>query len=170
RKSMVDIAGYGYPILNEHPTGIGPRFESWRNKDADEKFGQFARYDVAAANKILDDAGYKDTDGDGFRETPKGQKIEFPIIAPNGWTDWIDTCQIAAEGLKQLGIKTQVSTPEMDSREQSLLDGTYDVAMHSDLDGPTPFKFYNDTFNSRNIGRNPSAGARYVNPDLDAAL
>jgi len=43
RKSMVDIAGYGYPILNEHPTGIGPRFESWRNKDADEKFGQFAR-------------------------------------------------------------------------------------------------------------------------------
>jgi peptide/nickel transport system substrate-binding protein len=50
------------------------------------------------------------------------------------------------------------------------MEGSFDVGMHSDLDGPTPYKAYDDTFNSHNIGRNPATGHRYVNKDLDAAL
>ena len=34
-------------------------------------------YDVDAANQILDDAGYADTDGDGIRETPDGEPLSF---------------------------------------------------------------------------------------------
>jgi len=31
---------------------------------------------------------------------------------PNGWTDWIQTCQFIQQDLAQLGIDVQVRTPE----------------------------------------------------------
>ena len=34
-------------------------------------------YDVEKAKKLLDEAGYKDVDNDGFREDPNGQKLEI---------------------------------------------------------------------------------------------
>ncbi len=35
------------------------------------------KYDPEKAKKILDKLGYKDRDGDGFREDPKGNKFEI---------------------------------------------------------------------------------------------
>ena len=31
RQAMVDIAGYGYPTINEYPSGLGRAFHSWNN-------------------------------------------------------------------------------------------------------------------------------------------
>ncbi|TFB19218.1 oligopeptide ABC transporter substrate-binding protein [Filobacillus milosensis] len=41
-------------------------------------------YDPEKAKQILDDAGYKDTDGDGFRETPDGEPLEINFAAMSG--------------------------------------------------------------------------------------
>lgn len=41
-------------------------------------------YDKDKAIKILDDAGYKDLDGDGFRENPKGEKFKINIATMAG--------------------------------------------------------------------------------------
>ncbi len=42
----------------------------------DPKWSQhFAQYDTTLANSLLDEVGMKDTDGDGFRELPNGDKI-----------------------------------------------------------------------------------------------
>ena len=126
RTSMVDIAGFGYPVVNLHASGLPPRFDSWRNKDAEKTQDEWMTYDVDKANKVLDDAGYK-KGADGFRTTPNGQPIAFAIIVPNGWTDWIDAVQIATEGLRKIGINASVATPEYEQWQKQILDGSFEV-------------------------------------------
>ena len=41
-------------------------------------------YDEAKAKSILDEAGYKDVDNDGFRETPEGEKLEINFGTMSG--------------------------------------------------------------------------------------
>jgi peptide/nickel transport system substrate-binding protein len=170
RQAMVDIAGYGYPTINEYPSGLGKAYDSWNNPAVDEKFGVYAKFDMDAAKKMLADAGYKDVDGDGFIDTPDGKPIGFDILVPNGWTDWVNTVQIAVEGLTELGIKAQVATPESPVWQERLTKGDYDVAIDSHFAGPNPFLQFNGVLHSRNQGKTRFAPIRYSNPELDALL
>lgn len=104
RDAMVNVAGYGYPTLNDDPSTFGKRFESWANPEARAKYGQYTQFDIEGAKALLDKAGYVDKDGDGLRDTPDGQKLSFDLIVPSGWTDWISTAQIGIEGLNQIGL------------------------------------------------------------------
>ncbi len=166
RTSMVDIAGFGYPVVNLHASGLPPRFDSWRNKAAEGDKDVWMTYDIDKANKVLDDAGYK-KGADGFRTTPKGQPISFVIIVPNGWTDWIDAVQIATEGLRKIGVNASVATPEYEQWQKQLLDGSFDAVMNSRPDGPTPFRGYYQTLSTAFAGRIVHADSRYSNPELD---
>ncbi|MEO5757069.1 MAG: ABC transporter substrate-binding protein [Mesorhizobium sp.] len=167
RTAMVDIAGFGYPVVNLHASGLPPRFESWRNKDAEGAKDEFMGFDTAKANKILDDAGYK-KGADGFRTTPSGKPIAFPVIVPNGWTDWIDAVQIAVEGLRAAGINASVATPEYEQWQKQILDGSFEVVMNSRADGATPFRGYYQSLSTNYGGRITSAPSRYSDPKLDA--
>ncbi|PDS43475.1 peptide ABC transporter substrate-binding protein [Rhizobium anhuiense] len=167
RTSMVDIAGFGYPVVNEHATGLPPRFETWRNKGAEGDKDAFMGFDTEKASKILDDAGYK-KGADGFRTTPGGKPIAFPIIVPNGWTDWIDAVQIAVEGLRAAGINASVATPEYEQWRKQIIDGSFEVVMNSRADGATPFRGYYQSLSTAYGGRITGAPSRYSNPKLDA--
>ncbi len=166
RTAMVDIAGFGYPVVNLHASGLPPRFDSWRNKAAEGAQDEWLTYDIDKANKLLDDAGYA-KGGDGFRATPSGKPINFPIIVPNGWTDWIDAVQIAAEGLRKIGINASVATPEYEQWQKQILDGSFEAVMNSRADGPTPFRGYFQSLSTTFAGRLPTAPSRYSNPELD---
>ncbi|HEV7308418.1 ABC transporter substrate-binding protein [Ensifer sp.] len=169
RTSMVDIAGFGYPVVNTHASGLPPRFDSWRNKAAEGAQDEWMAYNIDKANKLLDDAGYK-KDGDGFRTTPSGKPIAFPIIVPNGWTDWIDAVQIATEGLRKIGVNASVATPEYEQWQKQILDGSFEAVMNSRADGPTPFRGYFQSLSTAFGGRITSAPSRYSNPELDKAF
>ena len=71
--------------------------------DADWKLGAQV-YDPAAARALLDRFGYKDRDGDGFRETPDGKPLvldrwSVPTSAQRD-ADELWTKNLAAIGLK----------------------------------------------------------------------
>lgn len=170
RQAMVDIAGYGYPTINEYPSGIGKAFHAWNNPEADAQFGQYYKYNIEGAKQILADAGYKDADGDGFIDNPDGSPIKFDVIVPNGWTDWVNTCQLAIEGLTELGINASLSTPEAPAWTDALRTGTYQVAINSFTTGVTPHFSIDLALHSRNIGQTRFASAKYSNPELDALL
>ena len=57
-------------------------------------------YDKAKAGKLLADAGYKDSDGDGFVENKDGSKINLSLIVPSGWTDWMEAIRVIAASAK----------------------------------------------------------------------
>jgi peptide/nickel transport system substrate-binding protein len=94
---------------------------------------QWAGNDIDGANKLLDDAGIKDTDGDGIREL-NGTKLSFNACCPNGWTDWMAAMEIVAAAGKNIGIEITTNYPEWSvyqtvftAKEQS----EYDIFMYS---------------------------------------
>ena len=77
RWEIVDLATYGYASANPHITGIGDFYEKWYNDEINEQYDWLNEYDPDKAMEILDNAGYEDVDGDGFRENPDGTPIDF---------------------------------------------------------------------------------------------
>ena len=90
RQSMVDIAGYGYPTVNEYPSGLGKAFASWDNPDVEKKYGKYNKFDLEGAKALLKEAGYKDCDGDKFLGQP-GSDLGRDRSAPCGH-QVIDLC------------------------------------------------------------------------------
>ena len=170
REAMVEIAGYGYPTINQYPSGLGRAYHAWNNPAVDEKFGKYMQNDPEAAKSLLAEHGYKDTNGDGFVEAPNGKPISFDIIVPNGWTDWVNAAQIAVEGLNAVGIKASVGTPEQAVWNEALIKGTYDMAMNSVFVGPTPYTHLDSVLHERNQGVTRFGAGRFKNAELSAAL
>ncbi len=170
REAMVEIAGYGYPTINQYPSGLGRAYHAWNNPEVEDKFGAFTRYDIEGAKAQLAEAGFKDVDGDGFVETPNGEQIDLEVIVPNGWTDWVNSSQIAVEGLNAAGIKANVSTPESAIWTEKLIKGDYDMAINSVRVGATPFNQYLDSLHEINQAKSRFAASRYYNKELSGLL
>lgn len=170
RQAMVDIAGYGYPTINEYPSGLGQAFDGWNNPQVDTEYGVFSRYKPEAAKALLAEAGYADQNGDGLVETRDGAPIAFDILVPNGWTDWVNTVQLAVEGLREVGIDAKVATPESPLWQERLVSGDFDMTIDAHITGPDPFVQFDGILHSRNQGKTRYAPMRYRNPDLDRLL
>jgi len=170
RRAIVDIASYGYPMVNEYASGIGRTYQDWVNREAEKSFGRFARFDKDAARALLAESGYRDVNGDGFIDHPDGTPISFFILAPNGWTDWVNAVQLVAEGLNAIGIDARVATPEPASWTQKLISGDYDMAINGLFTGETPYRSFDNGFHSRFAGKTRWGATRFVDPELDQAL
>ncbi len=85
---------------------------------------------VEEANKMLDDAGITDTDGDGVREY-NGQNLVFKAECPDGWNDWQAAINIAAAAGKEIGISIEAYFPESATWTEDIQTGNFDIAMSS---------------------------------------
>ena len=64
-------------------------------------------YDPDEANRILDEAGYLDTDGDGVREMPGGgEPLEFRFIVRTENPSTVEAGEFITEWLSDIGIAT----------------------------------------------------------------
>ena len=104
---------------------------------------QWTGKDIEGAKKLLDDAGIKDTDGDGWREY-NGKKLSYVATCPNGWSDWQAAIEVVAAAGKDIGIEITTNYPEWAVYQtvvtdwQALPDTGYDIfMMWSDGAGPT---------------------------------
>ncbi|MEZ2126530.1 MULTISPECIES: ABC transporter substrate-binding protein [unclassified Sinorhizobium] len=170
RQGMIDVAGYGYPTLNEDPSGMGELYKSWSDPSVLSDFGKYGKYDVDAAKALLDEAGYVDKDGDGFRDNPDGSKIAFSIIVPNAWTDWIDTVNIAVEGLQAAGLDAKIATPEEAVWTGNLINGNFDMAINSLPAAASPYYPYVRAFKESDKGKTRFTAQRWFNPELSKLL
>ena len=77
-------------------------------------------YDPDAARALLDRFGYKDRDGDGFRETPDGKPLVLTQNSlPDSWSRENDTLWL--KSMEAIGIRMQINTaPFADLLKQSL--------------------------------------------------
>ena len=104
---------------------------------------QWAGNDIEGAKKLLDDAGIKDTNGDGWREY-NGKKLSYVATCPNGWSDWQAAIEVVAAAGKKIGIDITTNYPEWSvyqtivTKSDSPLPAGYDIfMMWSDGAGPT---------------------------------
>lgn len=86
-------------------------------------------FDIAAANKLLDDAGYKDKDGDGVREMPDGtHPLKFRLQWPNNIPEAPRIAELLGKTWAQIGIKTDPQAVDPDTLT-SLCCPAYDFDM-----------------------------------------
>jgi peptide/nickel transport system substrate-binding protein len=109
KKKIIDVVllGYGTPGITLIPDGLGIWFNS-SLKDYE--------YDVAKANRILDEAGYKDINGDGIRETPDGSRsLTFRINWPSDSIDAPRLAELLSEMWQQVGVKLEAQALDPDT-------------------------------------------------------
>jgi peptide/nickel transport system substrate-binding protein len=100
KQNIIDVAmlGLATPGLTLVPDTMG----DWYNPLEDYAF------DIAKANQILDEANYKDTDGDGVREMPDGSKpLNFRLYWPNDIPEAPRIADLLADSWGQIGVKVE---------------------------------------------------------------
>jgi len=123
REEINEVAYFGMGEARQY-TGFSP------NPDfVDPKWAQhFTQYDPKMANSLLDDIGMKDTDGDGFRELPNGDKI---VINLQFSTQGIpgQTVELVGQHWSNVGIKTTVKEVTPDEFRSAQSSNKLDVTM-----------------------------------------
>lgn len=170
RKNIVDLATYGYASENPHITGIGDFFKTWYNDEINKKYDYLNEYNPAAAKKLLDEAGYKDKDGDDFRDMPDGSEIKISIMVVAGWTDWVQTVQMITDQLKEVGIKAKTRSVEWGQYADGWTKGNFDAGILWSGTGVSPYRFYEPIFRSSGKGAEFQAGHGFFKPEFEALL
>ncbi|QUH27958.1 ABC transporter substrate-binding protein [Vallitalea guaymasensis] len=96
-------------------------------------------YNKQKANKILEDAGWVDTDGDGFREKD-GVKLEGEIVYISGMAMIEDLSLSVAHYLKEIGMDVKVKGMEMMAQFGIIASGDFTMAMQ--VTNPIPYDPY----------------------------
>jgi peptide/nickel transport system substrate-binding protein len=98
REALVDrvLLGYATPSVTVIPT------PKWHHDPP-----EVVTYDPDEANRILDEAGYIDTDNDGIRETPDGEPLELRFIVRTEAPETIAAGEFIVEWLRDVGISLQ---------------------------------------------------------------
>jgi peptide/nickel transport system substrate-binding protein len=105
----MDNDAIGQKFYNGLRTGattlIPPIFKTLHNTDV-----KGYQYDLDKANKILDDAGYKDTDDDGLRENPKGEKLTINFASMAGGETAQPLADYYLQQWKKIGLDVKLAT------------------------------------------------------------
>ncbi len=102
-EQMVKAFYYG---LRERATmSVPPAFKKYYSKDI-----KGFPYDPEKAKKLLDEAGYKDVNGDGYREDKNGKPFEVRIASMAGGDIAEPLAQFYIQQWKEIGIKGVLST------------------------------------------------------------
>ncbi|GKX28817.1 nickel ABC transporter substrate-binding protein [Vallitalea longa] len=96
-------------------------------------------YNQDKANNILEDAGWIDTDGDGFREKD-GVRLEGEIVYISGMAMIEDLSLSVAHYLKGIGIDVKVKGMEMMAQFGVIASGDFTMAMQ--VTNPIPYDPY----------------------------
>jgi peptide/nickel transport system substrate-binding protein len=160
RNTIVDkvLAGYG-----SVGTTIVPPFATFYHYEPtpDETIG----FDIDKANQMLDDAGYKDTDGDGIRNDPKtGDNLDFRFILRSESEVGPRLGEYVSGWLKQIGIATKSEVVGDGKLVSAWYDNDYDLYIWGWGPDPDP-DFILSTFTSHQCGS--WSDTCYSNPEYD---
>jgi peptide/nickel transport system substrate-binding protein len=116
KQAIINVAylGHADPASVIIPKSMG----DWHNSDV-----QDVPFDLEAGNRVLDDAGFVDNDGDGIREDADGNPLEYRLYATDDASE-ARILEIISDGLAQIGI----------SAPPTLMDEDSLIALYPDFD------------------------------------
>lgn len=135
----------------------------WANNDLDAY-----NYDVEKAKSLLDEAGVKDSDGDGYRDY-NGQNLDLQLITGSRRPGNALICQATQGYFDEIGIKANVEVLDGNAQTEKIEKGEFDMKLDSAASGYVPSASYylsqyykSDSTNAKRIG--------YSNTELDGIL
>ena len=131
--------------------------------------GQRYAYDPEQAKRILDEAGYRDPDGDGPRMR-FGKPIVFKVSSVAATRQY---AQVIQNALRQIGLPVEVETLENVSLFDQLRKGQFQMTSARWVGGNQDPIFLRNLFHSSEIPTAERSGfnrGRYRNPELDRLL
>ncbi|SHH88564.1 peptide/nickel transport system substrate-binding protein [Sporobacter termitidis DSM 10068] len=133
--------------------------------------------DTDEANKILDNAGYKDTDGDGFREMPDGTKFTYKVAAQYAQKkqELLNRIgEVLVSGLKNIGINAYFDQAALSSDEANksmVTNNDYDMFIGYTTTGVATYRTAFWYFLNREVAGSGGMdwGNSYNNEELNKA-
>ena len=123
-------------------------------------------FDPAAARRMLEAKGWKDTDGDGVLER-NGKPFTFELLANAGNQARMDATVMIQDQLKKAGVRVEPRIVEFNTMASQMIAGTYDAAiLGQSLDTSLDMT---DNFHSKSIPGG-SNNSKYSNPEVDRLL
>ena len=120
RLEMKEVLFHGY--LEPCGFSLSPQ-SPYYSEDAYLKYSQ---YDPSLAASLLDDAGYTDSDGDGYREFPDGSRFELnlDVVSSRGAAD---LSELIMEYWGAIGLKVHLNAGREEIVYTRRLNGEFDV-------------------------------------------
>lgn len=88
----------------------------------------YLKYDLDAANKMLDDMGLK-VGSDGWRQRPDGQRLQLCLDVMASIQSWVDAAEILSSDFKKIKIDTAVKSETRELFRQRTQTCAHDIAL-----------------------------------------
>jgi len=125
-------------------------------------------YDPERAKRLLAEAGWRDTDGDGILDKD-GRPFEFTILTNQGNLSRLLTAQIIQRRLSEIGIKVHIRTVEWTAFIHEFIDKRrFEAVILGWTTGPEPDLY--DIWHSSKIKPPGLNFVGYANPEVDRLL
>jgi len=158
KQRLVNLAYAGYALPGTQL--LSPAFGEFSNTSLKPR-----GFDLAKARELLDEAGYKDTDGDGIRETSDGLPLRFDLWVSPEWGPDITIFDLWSTWLKKVGIELNPSLMDCGTLWDTLLRGDYDIMSEPWQCSTADFQLYVLTCAAIDAGWSDTG---YCNPEYDA--
>ncbi|GAA1875619.1 ABC transporter substrate-binding protein [Asanoa iriomotensis] len=136
---------YGNIVRAANPTGLLPVWDQFVDQSVVSQSG--FGFDTAKAKKTLADAGYQDTNRDGFVEGKDGKPVKLSLIVPAGWTDWMEAARVISASAQAAGINVVPEFPDAGALDDARTAGTFDLLLNNWAGlSNTPWQYYNYVF------------------------
>ena len=125
--------------------GYAEKYDSWVYAEDPQHHPNLPQYDYdpAKAKRMLEEAGYRDTDGDGIRNDPKtGANLRFELLAPAEEDDKIKVATLVSEFLPEVGIAIDIKTVDLDTFFEFVYypeEDAYEIAVSDEEPSPAPY-------------------------------
>ena len=128
-------------------------------------------YNPERAAKLLDEAGWKDTDGDGIREKD-GKNLQLDFVVYNSRAELPLYAEAVQSDLKKLGFDIKINTVDYNLIDNMGIKGEYDLLISNITTANTgdPEIFLTWYWKTNTNGNNPQNGSGYSNPKFDELL
>jgi len=167
RISREAMRGYAAPA---DATGLAESQKKWKQMGPGGEV--WTRRDLAAANRLLDEAGLA-RGADGVRAAAGGP-LRYTLNTVQGWTDWAAAAEILRENLAEVGVAVTVKALDYDGWNEALRRGRFELSIGFGNRGPTPYEFYRGQMDStlvRKVGDQADANfQRFTDPEATRLL
>lgn len=128
-------------------------------------------YNPERAKKLLAEAGYKDSDGDGYVDKD-GKNLEVKFVVYNSRAELPLYAEGVQADMKKIGIKVNIDTVDYNLIDKIGIDGKYDLLISNIVTANTgdPEIFLKWYWKTNVNGDNPQNGSGYSNPIYDNIL